>query len=312
MKAHVPEEASRRAAFTLIELLVVIGLMAMLGTFSVAGYFSAVRNMSNRAVIQDTISLIRLARQVCLIDQTPTAVLFYNRRTQSEDPESTEEAVATSAGTAVAVKMAGRISYFNNNILIDEFADWNQSCPMGGKDDSSGGIRFYRMSDLEQNVGGGIDKCSSIVSAYVVPVDDYRDAYMIASGQQLHEFCSDYKKTRDINMKFSNSDVANGNDYRWGHRVTKSNGIQWKMGDAYGVEIGSLTLPKGFIYGTQAPGATRIESVPSIDFDPRDLSKFNRYDLSANSVKISAWRKDKFNPIGTIRNNDLDDEQGKD
>ena len=68
-----------KAAFTLVELMVVIGLMALLGTFSVTGYFAAVRGMSDRAALDDTRSLIRLAMQTCLIDQTPTAVLFYNR-----------------------------------------------------------------------------------------------------------------------------------------------------------------------------------------------------------------------------------------
>ena len=70
MKQHHPSRAAGRAAFTLVELLVVIGLMAMLGTISVGGYFAAVRGMADRGALQDTISLIRLAQQTCLIDQT--------------------------------------------------------------------------------------------------------------------------------------------------------------------------------------------------------------------------------------------------
>ena len=82
MKARKTEASVRRAAFTLVELLVVIGLMALLGTVSVTGYFAAVRGMSYRAAKVDTVSLIRQAMQTCLIDQTPTAVLFYNRQTK--------------------------------------------------------------------------------------------------------------------------------------------------------------------------------------------------------------------------------------
>ena len=108
MKAHATERLAGRAAFTLVELMVVIGLMAMLGTVSVTGYFAAVRGMTERAAIQDTVSIIRQAMQVCLIDQTPTAVLFYNRQTQTENADSPGEAVASSAGTAIAIKMAGR------------------------------------------------------------------------------------------------------------------------------------------------------------------------------------------------------------
>ena len=49
----------RRAGFTLIELMVVIGLMALLGTISVTSYFAAVRGMSDRAAVQDTIALMQ-------------------------------------------------------------------------------------------------------------------------------------------------------------------------------------------------------------------------------------------------------------
>ena len=100
MKAQFTGRLGRKVAFTLVELLVVIGLMALLGMVSVAGYFAAVRGMSDRAAKEDTVSLIRLAMQTCLIDQTPTAVLFYNRQTRVEGGSvSSEEATASSAGS---------------------------------------------------------------------------------------------------------------------------------------------------------------------------------------------------------------------
>jgi prepilin-type N-terminal cleavage/methylation domain-containing protein len=316
MKAHVPGKSAPRAAFTLIELLVVIGLMAMLGTISVTGYFSAVRGMSDRAALQDTISLMRQARQVCLIDQAPTAVLFYNRQIEASDSGTANPA---SAGTAVAIKMVGRVSYFNDNIILDEFADWTQSYPMRGKNanDEDSGMRFYRMSDLEQNVAGGIDKCSSIVSTYVVPVsEEFKAEKMISANLQVYQFCNTYKKNGSDNKKFSGSDMDNGNDYRWGHRVTKSNGLQWKIGDAYGVEIGSLTLPKGYIYGTPGnkPGESKIESIPSLSFDPRDATGYNDFELSPDrTIQISALRPSGYKAIGSITKKDLsDDEQVKD
>ncbi len=320
MKAHVPEKSTRRAAFTLIELLVVIGLMAMLGTISVTGYFSAVRGMADRAALQDTISLIRMARQVCLIDQTPTAVLFYNHRLESASATGSGGADPASGGTAVAVKMVGRVSYYNNNILLDEFADWNQSYPMMSSraTDEDSGMRFYRMSDLDQTIAGGIDKCSSIVSTYVVPVsDEFKAEKMIASNLQVYQFCNTFKKNGSDNRRFSGSDMDNGNDYRWGHKVTKSNGIQWKIGDAYGVEIGLLNLPKGYIYGSPGnkPGSdTKIEAVPSLSFDPRDATGFNDFELSPDrTISISALRPAGWKAIGSITKKDLsDDEQVKD
>ena len=66
--------------FTLVELIVVIGLMGLLATISIGGYFAAARGMAARGVVQDTASLVRQAMQTCLIDQVPTAVLFLNRR----------------------------------------------------------------------------------------------------------------------------------------------------------------------------------------------------------------------------------------
>ena len=102
MKAHIPARAVGRAAFTLVELMVVIGLMALLGTVSVTGYFAAVRGMADRAAKQDTVALVRQAMQVCLIDQTPTAVLFFNRQTKAQESQTTssDEARASSAGAA--------------------------------------------------------------------------------------------------------------------------------------------------------------------------------------------------------------------
>ena len=59
-------------AFTLIELLVTMGLMALLATVSIAGYYGAVRGMTERGVRQDVISFLRMTRQRADIDQVPS------------------------------------------------------------------------------------------------------------------------------------------------------------------------------------------------------------------------------------------------
>ena len=293
MKAQFTGRLGRKVAFTLVELLVVIGLMALLGMVSVAGYFAAVRGMSDRAAKEDTVSLIRLAMQTCLIDQTPTAVLFYNRQTRVEGGSvSSEEATASSAGSAVAIKMVGRISYVKDNVLVDEFADWNQSYPTSGSSSGSG-IRFYRMADLG-SVAQGINSCSSIVYTHVTPVK-FDNEYMIASGRQVQDFCSEFNKS--------------GSNKRWGHQIKSQNGVKWSIGDPYGMEIGSMTLPKGYVYGSQAANSTRIESVRALTFRPSDASGADTYELPlGQAITISSIRGRTVVKAASITAKDLRDD----
>lgn len=300
-----------KAAFTLVELMVVIGLMALLGTFSVTGYFAAVRGMSDRAALDDTRSLIRLAMQTCLIDQTPTAVLFYNHQNQVQtDAVSAEEVKATSSGSAIAIKMAGRISYIDGNILVDEFADWNQSYPVSGSTAASdNGVRFYNMKDLDK-VADGIDKCSSLMNSSVEKVDKFNDEYMIAAGCQVRKFCNDFKKNPNDNKEFSGTLYENGNNQRWGRRITDKNGVQWKIGDAYGVEIATLDLPKGYIFGSQEPNSLKIKSVNSLSFSPSGAQSPTEYVMNLkNPVSVSAFRGERFKSIGSLDTSDLRDEK---
>lgn len=292
MKAQIPDRSGRKVAFTLVELLVVIGLMALLGMVSVTGYFAAVRGMSDRAAKDDTVSLIRLAMQTCLIDQTPTAVLFYNRQTRVQGNDvSSEEATASSSGSAVAIKMVGRISYVKDDVLVDEFADWNQSYPTSGSSNGSG-IRFYQMADLG-SVAQGIDSCSSIVYPHVKSVD-LGNEYMIASGRQVHEFCSEFNK--------------NGSNLRWGHQIKSQNGVRWSNGDPYGMEIGSIDLPKGYVYGSKAANSAKIESVRALTFRPSDASGADTYKLPLDqAITISAIRGGTVVKAGSITSEDIDD-----
>ncbi len=312
-----------RAAFTLVELLVVIGLMAMLGTISVGGYFAAVRGMTDRGAKQDTVSLIRLAMQTALIDQKPTAVLFYNRRTQDEDTASGEDTGAEIVGMAVAIKMAGRISLKEDNILVDEFADWNQSYPMSDKTSSDVGIRFYRMTDFDKSKKG-LEECSSLMNPWVSSPggkdgkrSNLNDEWLAAAGIQLGQWCDNYKKMGVFNRDFPVEKAAPevGNNQRWGFGFhSKNDGLGssgWNVGDAYGMEIASLQLPKGYIFGNNAPKSTRIESERSMTlyFNPSKVSNENKYEFDINSsIKISAYRPKGLVQVDTIDKSDLKDD----
>ena len=279
-----------RAAFTLIELLVVIGLMAVLATISVTGYSAASRGMADRGVIQTTVSTLRIAQQTCQIDRVPTKVLFFNQRL-TDDANNTDSSLYQ--GTAIAIKQAGRITIAPSavgGLLVDEFADWHQSYPMTGSQNAPG-MRIYRMKadDESKDING----CSVLVQPFVThyALDDW----MIQSGTTIKQWCTAHRRDASDNrpQNASSSYVNNGNNYVWGFAAStagSSAGLStssWHVGDPYGVEIARFDLPRGYIFGTSAPGGNKLvaASVKEVSFDPEQLTP----SMSA-SVPISAMR----------------------
>lgn len=300
-----------RAGFTLIELLVVIGLMAVLGTISVGGYFAASRGMKTNGAIQDAMSFIRNAQQVSLIEQMPTAVLFYNRYTGRADDGG------EMYGTAVAIKMTGRISYVAgglytaegqrmngiNGALVDEFADWNTSFPRDTANGNGDGntLRLYNMADIQNTAKQGINRCSSLVlnRTGFVPLGGSGQSkagseLLIASSMLTDEFCDLYQKNEQNNK--NGCKYYNGNDYRWGLGIASSqDGLQrndWHIGDPYGVEIGSFDLPMGYIFGSSIPSQDaklNAANPAAIVFVPSTIRNADQYWYSFNTVSIYAY-----------------------
>lgn len=285
-----------RAGFTLVELIVVIGLMALLATISTSGYFAVTRGMAARGSLQDTASIIRFAMQACLIDQVPTAVLFYNFRSDDNNGDC--------FGRAVVIRMSGRISFIANQgrsveggtssgpMLVDEFADWNQSFPHDGKSDQKSlSFRIYRMmtkNELER----GIEKCSSLMCNWVgiADVAKFESEYMFGARMNVDRWCSGHDKKS--NTKYSA--YENGNHYRWGLPFHPRNqGLaysEWKIGDAYGTQISEYTLPKNYVYGKQAPKSAKLtppSSAKALVFYPEDLTSSTAYQFSSvDTVEI--------------------------
>ena len=319
---------SRRAGFTLVELLVVIGLMALLGTISIGGYFAASRGMKTRGAVQDTISFVRHAQQLAVIDNVPVAVLFLNRWT------GTKREGAEMYGTALTIKMVGRISNISGSgkkatggsvgpMLIDEYADWNASYPHdAGSSGDERGMRLYNMRNIETTAKGGIENCSSLMNnwvGYVRMSSQQNNEVLVTAGMLTQDWCSAFQKNASDNRRNSSIDYDNGNDFRWGFGFhQKNDGLtqaSWKIGDGYGVEAGSFDLPRGFIFGGSTPtddGKTHSASPAAIVFVPSQLSGANNYTFNFQTIPIYAvgvnGKEDSPEKIGEVRSTDCKDQ----
>ncbi len=246
-----------RSGFTLVELLVVIGLMGLLATLSIGGYNAASRGMEERGVRESVISLLRLAQQRSLIDGQPVMVLFYNQRLREEGELEAE----LSVGTAVAVRMAGRISYVDGSFVCDEFSDWENSYPEDGHT-SDPEMRLYRMQNVS---GNNVDSYCSYVQPYVTR-KQRRSEYMIATDS-----------------------LTNSYFFAWGLQV-KGGATGWKVGDPYGFEIANLQLPHGYIFGSSKPTDEKARNVLTMYFAPESVSG-SQYTFSGMTYPtISALR----------------------
>lgn len=273
----------RRSAFTLVELLVVIGLMAVLATVSVAGYSAANRGMADRGAIQSTVSTLRVAQQTCMIDRVPTKVLFFNQLLSSGGGTTS---ATLYQGTAIAIKQAGRITMDPGKgvgMLVDEFADWNQSYPTSGSSGSAG-MRLFRMTQSDESKD--IDGCSTIVNPYVT-TKKILDDYMIQSGSGIRDWCEDH---------------APGNAVMWGFEVTSGSAGDWKAGDPYGVEIARIDLPKGYIFGSTPPTGNKLRaaSVAAVTFDPEDSEPSMSASVPISLMRAAVGGTFSAKPVGTI------------
>ena len=273
-------------AFTLVELLVTMGLMAMLATIAIVGYYGAVRGMTERGAKQDVASLVRLAQQRALVDEVPTAVFLMNQKLRDDNLDTGE--AERIVGLAVAVRMAGRISMIKNDVLIDEYSDWRNSFPETGTSSARGTrMRLYRLVD----VGSGSSQdssCYSVVDDHVTPVELDAEELLMAS-------------------------ISTNNLVVYGFKKRSGGSAAWKVGDPYGFEIATVQLPAGYIFEGGRPSQVG-DVLPAKHFfffpDKLNASEYKGSAFSFNDIKIQAYRPGSSSPktVETIRGNNLNDD----
>lgn len=271
--------------FTLVELLVTMGLMAMLATVSIAGYYGAVRGMTERGVKQDIISFVRLAQQRALVDQVPTAVFLMNRYLRAENQELGE--ARRVVGMAVAVRMAGRISYAKGKYLADEYADLDKTYSTR-KSSGSGGstMRLWRMVKNDN-----VDQCYSTV------FDTVERVKLLTEDMLMNP---EHPQTNDVPV--------------WAFVKEGGHDAPWRVGDPYGTEIASLQLPHGYMFDNASVSRVgETKGVKAFFFYPDAENIKNKVEAVGDSFDFSGISIVANRPggttkkIGTISKSDLRD-----
>lgn len=303
--------------FTLIELLVTMGLMALLATVSIAGYYGAVRGMTERGVKQDVISFVRSAQQRAMVEQTPTAVFFMNRYLREDNEELGE--TARIVGMAVAVRMAGRVSCIAKNglygvgttYLIDEYADLDKTYPSNSlprQPVSKSSMRLYRM----RQDANRLQDCYTLVEDQIVQAKLGTDRDDLLNAKRDPVFGGGYT--------YDDNDVMDAIKSAWAFREAPGNdgldGTQWRVGDPYGTEIATLQLPHGYVFGSGKDLPTEIGRSEGVGkpqfFDPDtlDATTVKGSKFPFDTIAISAFRPGSDAPkkFDSVSKNDLDDD----
>ena len=223
-----------KKAFTLMELLVVVAIMGLLGTTAVGGYRAMQRGMEQRAVMENANKFIRAAFQRSQIDRVPVAIFFWNETLQEE----TDTQPLIAMGRAVAVRRSGRISAKRGSYLVDEFAD----------------LSFSRYVDADEadsetdEAEADASKLQNQTGFYLYPMNGKSDGNQMKRSivAQSTGLCKQTVFLIDGTDQPKTADVS-----AYGYYVLDANGVNWSVGDAYGMEFAEMQLPHGYLFGQQ-------------------------------------------------------------
>ncbi|MBO5905217.1 MAG: type II secretion system protein [Kiritimatiellae bacterium] len=266
-----------RRGFTLVELMVVIGIMAIMGSLTVAGYRQMKRGMEERSVIQNVNEFLNGALQRAQIDRQNVAVYFWNETIKDGGSGDFEVVV----GKAVAVRLAGRISKCDGNDLYDEFGD------LEFRNDD-----FVRELD-EFNEGGDSGGLNSSTSSSNNDKSSCINLYKMSGEGKLNKYIV-YETTKNIpefTIDFVHG-IHNGDKpkIKWCYAFTVKEGegssSDWKAGDAYGFEFADITLPHGYIFGDNY-STNQDEPIEALDDKTLDIRPD---DTTTNGIEIKSLR----------------------
>lgn len=248
-----------RRGFTLVELLVVMGIMGLMATVTVGGYRAMQRGIEERSVMQNVNQFIRSAYQRSMIDRQPVSVYFWNETVREDGPNETLSVV----GKAVAIRRHGRLTAVTGNYLVDEFADLRfSSLEFGTEDDDED----YGDSGRSSTANGGM---------YLYQMENQSNQFRrslvsrIAREVPLQIFMVSHGVTEEIAP--------------YAYELLDANGVDWKVGDAYGFMLAEIQLPANYIFGSSfsTSVSSPVAGEASFRFSPTQ---------SSGQIQVSALR----------------------
>ena len=234
-----------KRGFTLVELLVVTGIIASMATIGISSYGAIKRGMANRGALAAATSVISLAQNRARIDMSPTVVYFMNEYIQGADDKA--GTVQRCAGVAIAIRRAGRVTRFYNDLLYDEYSDLENTYPSAEREsdisDKDAGFRLYRfnLDRMEYSIAK-----SSVVRGVI---NNNRD----------DDWC--VAKLRNTAQVDDDNQEMDGSTSAYAFALKDVNGANWRMGDAYAYEFARIRLPDNYIFGSDGSLPDAMEPV---------------------------------------------------
>ena len=268
----------KRKAFTLLELMVVVAIMAAMATLAVSGYRALTKGMQDRSALVAVQTLVDAARQRAEIDREPMLVYFYDELLQTADETKGTDLIGH--GVAVAVRPIGRISAIDGNYLCDEFGDLDQIYAQENQQSSDEGVnrknktamRFYRLAD-----GNYADVKPSVVSKLTA-------ASYLLTGESAGD---------------DGGDSGDGKMIRCFAFEKVGGNAEFRVGDVYGGEFASVTLPNGYYFGSSAPSSVERRKVSEpMEIKPTAAKASGAEAVTVYSMKVGSNRLD---PVGTTK-----------